>query len=1248
MTSGRINGATHGDPVNLATGEEEYTPDTDLTVYNPLGPSVSWTRIYGSLRVPYEEPWYEYQDFGNGWSQGYNLGVNDPTNGGSGPSNDKFIFMPNGGRILFTAPNVPTSAAPVVKCQVQPGFAYLVSWNYNSANGTTYYDITDSNRTQYVTSTLVSTTLCAVLSEIIDRNGNAIHFNYSAPLPEPGSPNASWPLLTSITDVNGSPLLVINRVQDGTGAVASVDDRYGRTVYYHIGYYAATAITFSPNIYACDHVSQIEPTDTANPPDRYHYGYTLTANNDGYQLPKLATISVPNPTGSTVPATATIAYDPTYATVSSITDANGNETSFESVDQLGNPAWGTNYEEAIVTGPNMPQAYKFTVSFNSSMAQLTGTDGIGNKVRNDVYGDANNPYSPTLESDGNGNVTTNTYTPEGVGDIASTVSPRGMTFTYTWNYANFGLGEATEEQDSYTNGGVATYKAPISVTYYEPSGLPHAITKPMPGTVNSSTEVTYQFSYDSLGDVIQAMAPGNNSTTTNTISLGYGSTPQRGQPLTAVDNLGHTMTFTYDIQGNRTSLTDALGNTVYWGNTSGIYGYNIANQNVLVTYPATDETGSGSSGESTTYQYPGGPITSTQAFNESGTQIRQIANTYGSEGELLTISGSTEFASYAYDALYRIYSLTDANAHITNYYYNEQGYLDSVTYPGYSGPTPAYSSSLGTWSNVTGPDSMRNASYDADGDILKRIDGRGVTTTYVYNDPESMLTGISYNVIGTSVPSQQSVSLTYDGFGRISSINNGVTQTLYGYTSGSTLHPGYDDNDSALNVQTSFYNGGSIAFSKSISYTYYSDGSRASILSPSGTFSYAYDAAGRPTSVTNPFSETTFFSYLNNNRISGETLSDGGTSAYTYNAKGLMTDLKNKDGSGTILSDFSGMTYDGVGNRTALVVNVPSDTAYSGDTSYTLDSKDELAAEASTRGGGYTNTFAYDGAENPTTFRSSPGKTYNGDNQSSSSSYAYDGDGNPTTYGGSSFVFDAENRLISVGSALTAGYDATNMRAWKTDSIGTTFYLYADNSTSPICELNSSGTVTATNTYTLNGLVSRNSAAGSTFYEFDEQGSVAERLNSSGACTSSSMADAFGAVANSASISDPFGYIGQFGYYTDAVTGLILTTFRYYDCTSGRFLNRDPSGYQGGIDLYNYVQNNAANLNDPTGYKWSYAPSDPVGCVIATLTCSLVYAGCSTVIMCVPTILVCLISWSATCAPDCPPPGWHQGHTGVK
>ena len=66
-----------------------------------------------------------------------------------------------------------------------------------------------------------------------------------------------------------------------------------------------------------------------------------------------------------------------------------------------------------------------------------------------------------------------------------------------------------------------------------------------------------------------------------------------------------------------------------------------------------------------------------------------------------------------------------------------------------------------------------------------------MVTSYMYNDPENNLSNVSYNVSAAiGVPSQPPVTLTYDGFGRLATADNGVTQTDYGYTTGGTSAPG--------------------------------------------------------------------------------------------------------------------------------------------------------------------------------------------------------------------------------------------------------------------------------------------------------------------------------------------------------------------------------------------------------------------------------------------------------------------------
>ena len=95
-------------------------------------------------------------------------------------------------------------------------------------------------------------------------------------------------------------------------------------------------------------------------------------------------------------------------------------------------------------------------------------------------------------------------------------------------------------------------------------------------------------------------------------------------------------------------------------------------------------------------------------------------------------------------------------------------------------------------------------------------------------------------------------------------------------------------------------------------------------------------------------------------------------------------------------------------------------------------------------------------------------------------------------------------------------------------------------------------------------------------YSLDSEGNVSQRSDSSGSILSNYLFSAHG-DALSGTLSEPFGYKAEFGYYTDNESGLQLLTHRYYDLSTGRFLTRDPISYRGGINLYSYVRNNPSN-----------------------------------------------------------------------
>jgi RHS repeat-associated protein len=157
--------------------------------------------------------------------------------------------------------------------------------------------------------------------------------------------------------------------------------------------------------------------------------------------------------------------------------------------------------------------------------------------------------------------------------------------------------------------------------------------------------------------------------------------------------------------------------------------------------------------------------------------------------------------------------------------------------------------------------------------------------------------------------------------------------------------------------------------------------------------------------------------------------------------------------------------------------------------------------------------------------------------------------------------------MTAYGTVLTAGYRGDGLRGWKQTASGRTYFLY--DGIVPVCEMNSSGSVTATNVFGGDGLVGRSGAA-NIYYVFDQQGNVAQRLNSSQGVTSSSTYDAYGAEASTGTPSDPFGYNAKWGYYFDREAGVYKCTFRDYDPSTGRWLTRDAADYPGGINLYGY------------------------------------------------------------------------------
>ncbi len=104
-------------------------------------------------------------------------------------------------------------------------------------------------------------------------------------------------------------------------------------------------------------------------------------------------------------------------------------------------------------------------------------------------------------------------------------------------------------------------------------------------------------------------------------------------------------------------------------------------------------------------------------------------------------------------------------------------------------------------------------------------------------------------------------------------------------------------------------------------------------------------------------------------------------------------------------------------------------------------------------------------------------------------------------------------------------------------------------------------------------------ASVNSWYHYDGLGSTRQLTNFSGAAIVSYVYDGYGnLVASSGSIANPYGFTGeqQFG----EADSLVFLRARYYSPAIGRFISRDPIGYEGGINLYSYCANSPVDLTE--------------------------------------------------------------------
>jgi RHS repeat-associated protein len=118
--------------------------------------------------------------------------------------------------------------------------------------------------------------------------------------------------------------------------------------------------------------------------------------------------------------------------------------------------------------------------------------------------------------------------------------------------------------------------------------------------------------------------------------------------------------------------------------------------------------------------------------------------------------------------------------------------------------------------------------------------------------------------------------------------------------------------------------------------------------------------------------------------------------------------------------------------------------------------------------------------------------------------------------------------------------------------------------------------------------------------------------DATGAAVQSSVYSAFGMRVSGTN--HRYGYDGAWGYQShsfdevpfgmdpDTAFPFLHVGHRYYDPSTGRFLQRDPIGIQGGINVYEYLSSSPVNALDPLGLAQS--PMDAVDVTARGMECA--------------------------------------------
>ena len=202
--------------------------------------------------------------------------------------------------------------------------------------------------------------------------------------------------------------------------------------------------------------------------------------------------------------------------------------------------------------------------------------------------------------------------------------------------------------------------------------------------------------------------------------------------------------------------------------------------------------------------------------------------------------------------------------------------------------------------------------------------------------------------------------------------------------------------------------------------------------------------------------------------------------------------------------------------------------------------------------------------------------------------YQFNADGQLTQRGTDLFQYSAQGELLQAtveGQTITYTYDGTGRRVARTDSTGTTQYLYGNQSNPfQLTAMRDPAGVLSNFYYDNVGSLFTLDKGGVRYYvAADQVGTPKVVTDATGAVVKFMEFDSFGMPTfdSNPEFNLPVGFAAGL---TDDKTGLVRFGYRDYEPDTGRWTAKDPIFFGGGQgNLYVYVENNPVNYTDPDG-----------------------------------------------------------------